>query len=81
MRVTIPSPLHHYTNRREVEAGGATLADVISNLDRQFPGFGFRIVDEQGHLRPHMRVFLGSRELRDLARRSTRLRHCTSSRR
>ena len=66
MHVTIPSPLLHYTGRKDVQAGGETLAAVVSDLDRQFPGLRFRIIDEQEHLRPHMRVFLGSRELRDL---------------
>jgi molybdopterin synthase sulfur carrier subunit len=66
MRVTIPSPLFSYTNRREVVADGATLAAVLHDLESQFPGLRFRMIDEQDHLRPHMRVFVGSRELHDL---------------
>ena len=66
MRVTIPSPLFSYTNRREVIAAGATLAAILQDLERQFPGLRFRMVDEQDQLRPHMRVFIGSNELRDL---------------
>jgi molybdopterin synthase sulfur carrier subunit len=66
MRVTIPSPLLSYTGRREVEADGATLAAVLRDLDRQFPGIRFRMIDEQDRIRPHMRVFLGSSELRDV---------------
>jgi sulfur-carrier protein len=67
MRVNIPSPLLSYTERREVAATGATLAEVMTDLDRQFPGIRFRMIDEQDHLRPHMRVFVGQRELHDLA--------------
>jgi molybdopterin converting factor small subunit len=66
MRVTIPSPLFSYTNRREVVAEGTTLAAVLLDLERQFPGLRFRMVDEQDQLRPHMRVFIGSDELREL---------------
>jgi molybdopterin converting factor small subunit len=66
MRVTIPSPLFSYTNCREVVAEGATLATVLLDLERQFPGLRFRMIDEQDQLRPHMRVFIGSSELRDL---------------
>jgi molybdopterin converting factor small subunit len=66
MRVTIPSPLLHYTGRKEVAADGATLAAILQDLDRQFPGMRFRMVDEQDQLRPHMRVFEGPRELRAL---------------
>ena len=65
MRVTIPSPLLSYTGRREVEASGATLAAVLQDLDRQFAGIRFRMVDEHGCIRTHMRVFLNSQELRD----------------
>lgn len=67
MRVTIPSPLFQYTGRKDVEASGTTLAEVLLDLDRQFPGLRFRMIDEQDALRPHMRVFLGTRELRNLA--------------
>lgn len=66
MRVTIPSPLLSYTGKREVAAAGATLAEVLQDLDRQFPGIRFRMVDEQDRLRPHIRVFLDSGELREM---------------
>jgi molybdopterin converting factor small subunit len=67
MRVTIPSPLLDYTKQREVTAQGATLDAVLRDLDRQFPGLRFRMVDEQDRIRPHMRVFLDGDELRDPA--------------
>lgn len=66
MHVTIPSPLLSYTGRREVSAQGATVAAVLGDLERQFPGIRFRMVDEQDRLRPHMRIFVGQDELRDL---------------
>ena len=66
MRVTIASPLVSYTGAREVEATGDTLAAVLRDLDRQFPGIRFRIVDEQDQLRRHMRVFLDRNELREM---------------
>ncbi|HTQ36538.1 MAG TPA: hypothetical protein VMH77_05825 [Steroidobacteraceae bacterium] len=69
MRVTIPSPLLSYTQRRDVTATGGTLAEVLRDLDRQYPGIRFRMVDEQDRIRPHMRVFLDRDETRDLAAR------------
>lgn len=66
VRVTIPSPLLSYTGQRHVEAQGSTVDDVLRDLDRQFPGLRFRMVDEQDRLRPHMRVFIGADESRDL---------------
>jgi molybdopterin converting factor small subunit len=66
MRVTIPSPLLSYTGRREVEATGKTVDELLRDLDRQFTGLRFRMVDEADRLRPHMRVFIGADESRDL---------------
>jgi molybdopterin synthase sulfur carrier subunit len=66
MRVTIPSPLLSYTGQREVAAEGATVGEVLRDLDRQFPGLRFRMVDEQDQIRQHMRVFVDSREIREL---------------
>ena len=60
MRVYVSSVLHAYTGgRAQVEAFGATILDVLADLDRQFPGLRFRVLDEQDRLRPHMRVFVG----------------------
>jgi hypothetical protein len=69
MRVTIPSPLLSYTVRREVTATGGTLDEVLRDLDRQFPGIRFRMVDEQDQLRTHMRAFLDGDEVRDMGGR------------
>ena len=59
MRVLLPSPLASYTSsRREVEAHGRTLAELLEDLDRRFPGIRFRIVDEQDAIRPHLKIFV-----------------------
>ena len=47
MKVLIPDPLRSYTDeRREVEADGATLSEVLADLDRRYPGIRFRMIDE-----------------------------------
>jgi sulfur-carrier protein len=67
MYVRIPTPLRSYTGQlARVEATGATLREVLADLDRQFPGLQFRVVDEQGELRRHMRVFINEDVVRDL---------------
>ena len=59
MRVRIPSPLHAYTSgASDAVAAGRTLDEVLVDLDRQYPGLRFRIVDEQDRLRTHIRVFV-----------------------
>lgn len=67
MIVHIPSPLHSYTNgKTPVEAKGKTLNALLKDLDKQYPGFLFRIVDEQGDIREHIRFFLGTKPEFDL---------------
>jgi molybdopterin converting factor small subunit len=68
VKVAIPSPLRSYTSQRpEVEANGTSVADLLADLERQFPGIRFRMIDEQDQLRPHMRIFVNRRETRRLA--------------
>ena len=68
MKVLLPSPLASYTaNRREVEAEGATLAELLADLDRRFPGIRFRVIDEQDRIRRHIRIFVNGRQARDLS--------------
>jgi hypothetical protein len=60
MRVFIPNPLHSYTRgQSEVEGTGASLAELLADLDRRYPGVRFRIIDEQNQIRPHIRFFVG----------------------
>lgn len=67
MEVRIPTPLRSYTDQRTtVEAEGETVDAVLRDLDRQFPGLRFRVVDEQGQLRKHMKVFVNEESVRDL---------------
>lgn len=67
MKVLIPSPLLSYTGKSEVEASGATLAALLANLDGQYPGLRFRVIDEQDQMRPHMRFFVNGEQVFDLA--------------
>lgn len=70
MRVHVGSVLHEYTRgASEVEACGATVAAVLEDLELRFPGLRFRVIDEQGQVRSHMRVYLGDQPLQDLRRR------------
>ena len=59
MKVILPTPLAEYTaNAREVQARGATLDQLFDDLERQFPGLRFRVIDEQGAIRPHIKMFV-----------------------
>jgi molybdopterin synthase sulfur carrier subunit len=68
VKVRIPTPLRAYTAQQaDVQAEGATVDELLHDLDRRYPGFRFRVVDEQGRLRQHMNVFVDGERCRDLA--------------
>jgi hypothetical protein len=50
-----------------VEVEASTVGEALAALDRRFPGFAFRIVDEQGQIRPHMNLFVSEEKVRDIA--------------
>ena len=63
--VLIPSQLAAYTEgATRVAADGATVDEVLDDLDARFPGIRFRVVDEQDRVRRHMRIFVGLKETR-----------------
>lgn len=66
MKVLIPGALRSYTGQAQVDATGATLDQMFTDLDRRYPGLRFRVVDERGLLRPNMRIFVGGAGVRDL---------------
>jgi sulfur-carrier protein len=66
MMVLIPGPLLSYTRKKQVQADGASLTELLGDLDRQYPGLRFRVIDEQGQMRPHMRFFVNGEQVLDL---------------
>jgi molybdopterin converting factor small subunit len=59
MNVRLPTPVAEYTGgERDVQAHGANLAELLDDLDRRYPGLRFRLIDEQGAIRPHIRIFV-----------------------
>lgn len=64
VQVSIPTILRTYTGgEKRVEASGATLADLISDLDANHPGLGDRLL-ENGELRRFVNVYLNDEDVR-----------------
>jgi molybdopterin converting factor small subunit len=59
--VRIASPLRSYTNgAATTPANGNTVAEVLADLERRFPGMRFRVIDEQDRIRQHIRFFVNT---------------------
>lgn len=67
MKVYIPTPLQSYTGEeRVVDAAGATIGEVLAELDRRYPGLRFRIIDEQDGIRRHIKLFINEQQVSSL---------------
>jgi molybdopterin synthase sulfur carrier subunit len=67
MRVAIPPALRSYTGEQSaVDGSGATLAELLADLDAHFPGMRFRMVDEQDGIRRHIKIFLNRDQVKSL---------------
>ncbi len=68
MKVNLPTPLAEYTGGvRDVSAEGETLDALLRDLDRQYPGIRFRMIDEQEKVRAHIKLFVNAELERSLA--------------
>jgi molybdopterin synthase sulfur carrier subunit len=66
--VNIASPLRSYTHGApSVSAQGATVEEVLADLEQRFPGMRFRMIDEQGRIRQHVRIFVNTQGVSDLS--------------
>jgi molybdopterin synthase sulfur carrier subunit len=74
--VRIPTPLRTLTKgSAEIQAAGDTVADVVDDLDRQFPGLRDRLLDESGELRRFINIYVNQEDIRFLQSKKTALKH------
>jgi sulfur-carrier protein len=65
--VRIPTILRTYTGgESEVSATGATLAEILDDLDTNYAGIKGRILDDDGKLRRFVNVYVGNDDVRFL---------------
>ncbi len=63
--VRIPTQLRNLSgSASEVQLEGATVLEVLQNLNVAHPGFGERLFDDAGGLRRFVNVFLAEEDIR-----------------
>ncbi len=63
--VRIPTILRTYTKgQAEVTAEGATLKEVLADLEANHPGIQARILDDSGAVRRFVNVYVGDEDVR-----------------
>ena len=74
VKVKIPTPLRSLTKEQDTVAiDGASLADVVSQLEASFPGMRERLCDETGELRRFVNVYVNGEDVRFLSGLQTTL--------
>jgi molybdopterin synthase sulfur carrier subunit len=63
--VRVPTPLQRLTNGQgEVQCDGKSVAELLADLERRYPGIKERICDEHGKLRRFVNVFVNDEDIR-----------------
>ena len=71
----IPTPLRSVTKgSAEVQGNGATVADLIDDLDRSYPGLKERLIDDGGDLRRFVNIYVNQEDIRFLQGKKTALK-------
>jgi molybdopterin synthase sulfur carrier subunit len=74
IEVRIPTILRPYTkDQKTIEASGATLAAVISDIDSQYVGLAERLL-ENGALRRFINVYINDEDVRFLGGLETQIK-------
>ena len=64
-KVRIPTPLRKLTrDQAVVDATGATIGDLLADLERQYAGINERLCDEKGELRRFVNVYVNDEDIR-----------------
>lgn len=48
----------------KVQAAGKTLDEVFADIDRRYPGFRSRVLDDSGGIRSYVNVYVGDADAR-----------------
>ena len=65
--VRIPTSLRGFSrNKDEVRAEGATVGEVLRNLEKSCPGIGARLFDDKGAVRRYVNIFHNDEDIRFL---------------
>lgn len=71
-KILIPTPLRPYTDKQEaVEATGATVGELLTDLTTKFPGLKGHLYNEQGKLRSFVNIYLNDEDIRYMQKDQT----------
>jgi sulfur-carrier protein len=69
-KVHFTSNLRRHVDCPTVAAAGATVRQILDQAFAQNPRLGTYVLDDQGHVRKHMRILVDGRAITDLEKQS-----------
>lgn len=67
VKVRLPGSLRDATGGvTRIEAAGTTLAQVVADLERRYPGLQGKILDARGSLQSYLNVYIGDKDARQV---------------
>jgi molybdopterin synthase sulfur carrier subunit len=74
VKVRIPTPLQRLTQgKEEVEGAPGTVMELVTDLERRFPGIGERI-SEAGKIRRFVNIYVNEEDIRFLKGEATEVK-------
>jgi len=71
-KILIPTPLRPYTDKKEaVEATGATVGELLTDLTTTYAGLKAHLYNEQGKLRSFVNIYINDEDIRYLQKDQT----------
>jgi molybdopterin converting factor small subunit len=71
-KILIPTPLRPYTDKQDaVDASGATVGELLSDLTTKHAGLKAHLYNEQGKLRSFVNIYVNDEDIRYLEKEQT----------
>ena len=70
VKVHFTSNLRRHVDCPMVETAGVTVRDILDQAFAQNPRLGTYVLDDQGHVRKHMRILVDGKAIRDLEKQT-----------
>ena len=67
VKILIPTPLRRLTdNRQDVMYDGATVNEVVRNLENEFPALRNKLFDQGGKIKKFIKVYVNGKDINEL---------------
>jgi len=74
VQVNVTATLRNLVGAKSVDSTGATIAELLDNLEAKYPGFKSQISDQNGSLHRFVNIYLNDEDIRYLSALETALK-------